>query len=93
MGEKQRCQSCGMPLGIFEDQDNFGTNSDGTKTQEYCMFCYKDGIFTNPNLTLEEMISISIQFMTSELKFSEPRAREMSNSVIPNLRRWKDLCL
>ena len=93
MAERQRCQSCGMPLGIFEGQDNFGTNSDGAKTQEYCMFCYKDGVFTNPNLTLDEMINMSVQFMTSELNFSEQRAKEMSNSVIPNLRRWKDLCL
>lgn len=92
MGEKQRCQSCGMPLGIFEGQDNFGTDSHGSKSQEYCMFCYKDGAFTNPGLTLDEMISMSVQFMTTELKYSEQRAKELSNSVIPNLRRWKDLC-
>ncbi|MSQ14955.1 MAG: transcriptional regulator [Dehalococcoidia bacterium] len=79
-----------MPLGIFEGQDNFGTNSDGTKTEEYCMFCYQDGAFTTPNLTLDEMISMSVRVMTSELNFSEQRAVELSNSVIPNLRRWKD---
>ncbi|MBO6082186.1 MAG: zinc ribbon domain-containing protein, partial [Bacteroidales bacterium] len=35
------CQSCGMPL----TKDVFGTNADGSKNEDYCMYCYKDGKF------------------------------------------------
>ncbi|MDR1096440.1 MAG: zinc ribbon domain-containing protein, partial [Spirochaetaceae bacterium] len=37
------CQSCGMPLSKDED---FGTNTDGSKNNDYCAYCYKDGKFT-----------------------------------------------
>ena len=33
------CQSCGMPL----TEDVLGTNADGSKNEDYCMYCYKDG--------------------------------------------------
>ena len=36
------CQSCGMPL----TPEILGTNADGSKNEEYCIYCYKDGAFT-----------------------------------------------
>ncbi|WP_305065382.1 zinc ribbon domain-containing protein [Methanococcoides sp.] len=47
------CQSCGMPL---EKDEDFGANADGTKSDEYCLYCYQNGKFTQPDITLEEMI-------------------------------------
>ena len=42
MNKEQRfCQSCGMPL----TEDVLGTNADGSKNEDYCMYCYKDGNF------------------------------------------------
>lgn len=35
-----------MPLS--KDQKGGGTNADGSKSAEYCSFCYKDGQFTVP---------------------------------------------
>ena len=35
------CQSCGMPL----TEEVLGTNADGSKNEDYCMYCYKDGKF------------------------------------------------
>ncbi len=35
------CQSCGMPL----TEDVLGTNADGSKNEDYCMYCYRDGKF------------------------------------------------
>ena len=35
------CQSCGMPL----TPEILGTNADGSKNEEYCINCYKDGAF------------------------------------------------
>ena len=35
------CQSCGMPL----TDEVLGTNADGSKNEDYCTYCYKDGKF------------------------------------------------
>ncbi len=52
MNKEQRfCQSCGMPL----TEEVLGTNADGSKNEDYCMYCYKDGKFLQ-DCTMEEMI-------------------------------------
>ena len=99
MEEKIRCQSCGMPLSTESastesaelgsaEFGNFGTENDGLKNSEFCRFCYKDGRFVNPDLTLEEMIQSSIEHMTADLKMSVEQASELANSFIPALKRW-----
>ena len=45
------CQSCGMPL----TDEILGTNADGTNNEDYCIYCYKDGGFTQ-DMTMEQMI-------------------------------------
>ena len=87
MNDKPRCQSCGMPLS--DEFKNFGTESDGSPVSEYCMFCYQNGGFTNPDQTVDEMVKSSIDFMTSNLGFSEEQATQMSNDVIRKLKRWQ----
>jgi DNA-directed RNA polymerase subunit N (RpoN/RPB10) len=87
MEDKIRCQSCGMPLS--ETFGNLGTNRDGTSTSEYCNGCFKNGDFTNPRQTLDEMIQSSIDNMTADLNMPPERAAELANSFIPTLRRWQ----
>ncbi len=89
MQDKPRCQSCGMPLGIFEGKDNYGTNKNGSKTTEYCQFCFQKGKFTEPTLTLKQMLDKSIHFMITELKFPKEEATKLSHQVIPKLKRWQ----
>lgn len=80
------CQSCGMPMKIDSD---FGTNADKSKNEEFCTYCFKDGVFTSPNITMEQMIKGCVGMM---VKFGTPedKAREQMQSLIPTLRRWKD---
>jgi hypothetical protein len=82
-----------MPLGEFMDAagqavSNFATNADGARNSEFCIFCYKSGAFTTPDLTLDGMIAKSVENMTGELRMPESKARELAKSVIPELRRW-----
>lgn len=86
MDTKKRCQSCGMPLA-----DGFyGTEYDGVTTnEEYCKLCYERGVFTRPDLTLEEMIALSIHHMSEELRMPPHQAAALARSVIPTLARWK----
>lgn len=80
-----RCQSCGMPLG----DGFFGTEQNQSENQEYCKFCYQDGAFVQPETTVEAMIQMSVDNMTSEQGMDDSKARELANVYIPNLKRWK----
>lgn len=66
----------------------YGTNPDGSDNTEWCRFCYQQGAFTEPSLTVDEMVARSIEFMTSSLKYSKADAEQMSREVIPTLKRW-----
>ena len=68
--------------------NNLGTAADGSPVSEYCMFCYKNGDFTDPSQTVDGMVRSSIDFMTANLGFSVEQATQMSNDVIRKLRRW-----
>ena len=52
------CQSCGMPL----NPSILGTNADGTKSSDYCTYCFKDGAFTG-DFTMEEMVEFCSQYV------------------------------
>jgi hypothetical protein len=82
---KAICQSCGMPL----QKDEFhGTNSDSSKSDEYCCFCYQEGRFTDEGITMEEKIEKNIQIAV-KMGMPEDKAKEMANSTIPKLKRWQ----
>lgn len=78
-----------MPL----TEENLGTNADGSKNEEYCMYCYKDGAFTN-DCTMEEMIEFCAQFVDEVNKnMPQPITREqykqMMQQYFPTLKRWQ----
>ena len=79
------CQSCGMPI---ETDLLLGTNTDGSKNQDYCKYCYEKGTFTF-NGTMEEMIEICVPHMAqSNPGMTEQTAREMMRKFFPTLMRW-----
>ncbi|MCD4756190.1 zinc ribbon domain-containing protein [bacterium] len=49
----KKCQSCGMPLN--KDPKGGGTNADGSINTMYCSYCFENGKFVQPDMTLEEM--------------------------------------
>lgn len=42
--EERYCQSCGMPMG--QTDALYGTEADGSKSGDYCHYCYAEGAFT-----------------------------------------------
>lgn len=80
------CQSCGMPLQKDED---FGTNADNSKNQEYCHFCFKDGKFTESDITVEQKIDKMVEIAVSKMNIPENLAKEIANNIIPKLKRWQ----
>ena len=87
MDEKPRCQSCGMPLSA--EFGNYGTDEAGVAVSEYCMFCFKEGAFTNPDQTVDEMIASSIENMTGDIGMPVEQATQLAKNVIPSLKRWQ----
>jgi hypothetical protein len=86
MDTNARCQSCGMPLG---SAGFYGTNADGSDAMEYCRFCFQQGAFVEPELTVDEMVDRSIEYMTNSMKFDKAEAEALSKGVIPGLKRWQ----
>ena len=87
--EQRFCQSCGMPL----TNDVLGTNADGSKNEDYCMYCYKDGKFLQ-DCTMEEMIEHCTQFVNAVNEgLEKPITKEeyigMMKSYFPQLKRWR----
>ena len=64
-----------MPL----TEELLGTNADGSKNEDYCIYCYKDGKFLQ-DCTMDEMIEHCAQLMEqreeSEEIFNSPESRE-----------------
>ena len=74
-----------MPMGA---EGPWGTEKDGSKSEYYCEYCYKDGEFVQPNMTMEEMIDFCVPFMTKDTQMDEKTARGMLNEAMPKLKRW-----
>jgi hypothetical protein len=48
-----------MPLK--RDPGQGGTNADGSRSDEYCSYCYADGRFIQPDMTIDEMKALVIE--------------------------------
>lgn len=84
---KNICQSCGMPLK--KDPEQGGTNADGSKSGEYCSYCYKNGKFEGTeNFTVTEMQKYCCEKMHNEHGFSRPIAWLFTRNM-KRLGRWK----
>lgn len=79
-----------MPL----TNEVFGTNADGTSNEDYCIYCYKDGKFTQ-DMTMEQMIDHCAQF-TDEINrqsgqnLTVEQMKEQMRQFFPHLKRWKN---
>jgi len=80
------CQSCTMPIDKIE---NRGTEKNGTNSELYCKYCYKDGLFTTPDMTLEQMKEICTEQMKKQNIAPEILAQSMK--MLPLLKRWNKI--
>lgn len=78
------CQSCAMPL---EKDEDCGINADGSLNKEYCFHCFQGGEFTDPDLTLEEMLNKIDVIMTSMEVPAE--VIKQAQQIVTSLKRWQ----
>ncbi len=87
--EQKFCQSCGMPL----NNEILGTEADGSKNTDYCIYCYKDGNFTG-DMSMEQMADFCAQYVEEFNKntgknLTREEYHQMLLQYFPTLKRWK----
>ena len=78
------CQSCGFPFTA----ETRGTNRDGTKNNDYCISCFKNGQFTDHHLTRHELERRYLEMAQEHNEISLEEARQIIRTL-PDLKRWK----
>ncbi len=83
------CQSCGMPLN---EKEHFGTNKDSSQNDDYCIYCFKEGAFTQ-DMTMDEMIEHCLVLLDefnkdAPEKMTIDEARANMKEYFPKLKRW-----
>lgn len=83
------CQSCGM---VLEHDSDKGTKQDGSKSEEFCAFCFQHGKFTQ-NISIEELIELNLRDLdewnkANGLQLTKQEARKQLEEFLPTLKRW-----
>ena len=63
-----------------------GRDSDGTLNEDYCKWCYADGIYTYSDM--DDLINVCVKNMVNE-NFTEEQARSYLKELLPKLDYWK----
>ncbi len=84
MEMKHFCQSCSMPL---DKPELTGTEKDGSKSKDYCIYCYQNGAFMNPDMTFEEM-KVLVKEQMAKMKI-DPGIINLAVNSLPGLKRWR----
>lgn len=84
MESRQFCQSCSMPL---DKPELLGTEKDGTKSKEYCTYCYQHGAFINPDMSLDEMKTL-VKEQMGKMNI-DAHIIDLAVNSLPYLKRWK----
>lgn len=80
------CQSCGMPM----QEDQYGTNADGSANEKYCCYCYKNGEFAQ-QCSMEEMADFCAPFEVEGGRAKNlEEAKAMLMQYFATLERWKE---
>lgn len=80
------CQSCAMPM---ESPDLFGTEAGGSKSKDYCTYCFQNGRFTEPEISMQAMIDKCVAVMVQMNIMPEEQARALMTKTLPTLKRWR----
>lgn len=74
-----------MPMK--QDPAGGGSNANGTKSEKYCSYCYSEGKFTRPEITVNQMHEFVVEKLV-EMKYPKFLARLMTMQL-PKLERWQ----
>ena len=70
------CQCCSMPI---PDEEMHGTEADGSKSADFCKYCYDQGDFTAKGMTMdefEEQVDTAVRGSIKETMITDAIAKE-----------------
>ena len=82
------CQCCSMPI---PDEEMHGTEADGSKSADFCKFCYDHGDFTAKGMTMDEFIEATAPMEAKALGVSLDEAVSLMATLLPHLKRWREV--
>jgi hypothetical protein len=65
-----------------------GTDAKGTRVEDYCVYCFHNGAFTEPTVSREEMIERVTDLLMKEEHLAHLQARDLAEGLVPSLKRW-----
>lgn len=78
------CQSCGMPMTATAQ---YGTEKDDGISADYCSYCYGEGAFRQPDITMDGMVKLCAHYLVEE-GMEEGQAVALVSEQLPGLKRW-----
>jgi hypothetical protein len=75
-----------MPL---EKPEDFGTEAGGFRVNDYCRFCFVDGGFTDPGVSMHAMAAKCASIMAEQGMMPVAEARALMADTLPRLKRWR----
>ncbi len=90
MNTDKLCQSCAMPLNE-KGNDYRANEADGSKSEKYCVKCYANGEFLQPNITFNEMVKVGIEATNSSNAnfITKFLMKKSYPTLLKQLDRWK----
>jgi len=69
--------------------EHHGTDANGAKVDDYRHCCFQSGKFTDPDVTMQEMIEKVSSMLAQHSDMTEAQAKEMMAGLVPKLERWR----
>ena len=76
-------------MPIASEPNRGGTEADGSTSPDYCGFCYQNGEFTTPGVTLEQFVQRLKKIMAESDVPDE--AAHKAFAILPTLKHWRAL--
>ena len=80
------CQSCSRP---FDTAADAGTNADGSRSLDYCSCCLQAGQWTEPDVSMQDLIERCIDVWITHNLASCADAKSHFTALFPTLKRWR----
>jgi quinol monooxygenase YgiN len=73
----------------MEKPEDFASNADGSKNEDYCCYCYENGAFFYPEATMDDVIESCLPHVVPDVFADEATARAAMREHFPTLKCWK----
>lgn len=82
------CQCCSMPI---PEEEMRGTEADGSRSADFCKYCYDHGDFIAKGMTMDEFIEATAPMEAKALGVSLDEAVSLMATLLPHLKRWREV--